>query len=187
MDNCHATFSLIAPCTIYYFETRPGFFFVHFLGGWLRIFPPVAWVIFLKLLELFQNLELFEKILTEHGYFLFKSLKFVHKKWCFLWDISFLAFLFHSIKKNPRFTPFRQFFALKLSKKPPVPWVFSQKFLELFWKIPWVVFRLSYYGLELFGQRTKKACAIVTFHPKIWVSKWPWFQKIGLGGGKWKK
>ena len=132
-------------------------FFVHFLGGWLRIFPPVAWVIFLKLLELFQSLELFEKILTEDGYFLFNSLKFVHEKWYFLWDISILAFLFHFIKKNPRFALFRQFFALKLSKKPPVPWVFSQKFLELFWKIPWVIFRLSYFGLELFCQRTKKS------------------------------
>ena len=128
-----------------------GFWFVHFLGGWLRIFPPVAWVIFLKLLELF------EKILTEHGYFLFKSLKFVHKKWCFLWVISILAFLFHFIKKNPRFAPFRRFFALKLSKKPPVPWVFSQKFLELFWKIPWVIFRLSY-----FVSAQKKACNIPT-------------------------
>ena len=58
-------------------------FFVHILGGWLRKNPPVAWVIFSKLLELFWNLELFLQISSLEGYFWFKIRKFC------VWKVRF--------------------------------------------------------------------------------------------------
>ena len=122
-----------------------GFSFVHFSGGWLWPKPPVGWVIFSKMAWVIskawvisRNLELFLETLS---YFL-ETLSYFKSPW-FMSENRSLKLFTSDFLQNSFICPI-----YCLGK--------SSGTLSYFFTIPWVIFCLSYFRLELFCQRTKK-------------------------------
>ena len=129
-------------------DAKTGFSFVHFFGGWLWQKPPVDWVIFSKLLELFWNLEFFKNYLPEIETFHSKFLTLL----IFTIDtMSISAILGPLLSKNPKICLFLKSFSGRIKQKTSGTLSFftvnSLSYFEntLSYFRSWVIFALSYF------------------------------------------
>ena len=123
-------------------------FFRQIFRGWLWPKPPVAWVIFSKLLELFSNLELFQN---------WWALS-IQNDWFCPWKprfpriyVTFSHFCTSEVRKNLILTPSFQFLCSNQAKNLRYHEFFAKIFLSYFEKSlsyfwPWVILGLSYFA-----------------------------------------
>ena len=129
-------------------KSNSGFFFRQIFRGWLWPKPPVAWVIFSKLLELFSNLELFQNwwaLSIQNDWFCPWKLRFPRIY------VTFGHFCTSEVRKNLILTPSFQFLCSNQAKNLSHHEFFAEIFLSYFEKslsyfLPWVILGLSYFA-----------------------------------------